>query len=124
LDVTVPSPKPGESARRPQAGSRTQVDARITFPGADEDAEEIATPTRRFSVFEIASGLPDDSREEDERAAERRLREMRARVRAARAVVTTTPGLAQILAGDWRKAAGFYARCGISETHIRYGVPG
>jgi hypothetical protein len=88
-----------------------------------EDAEEISTPTRRFSLLEITSGLPDDSREADEKQAERRLREIRARVKLARAVVSRTPGLAAILATDWRKAARFYARFGIAEAMFRHGVP-
>jgi hypothetical protein len=53
----------------------------------------------------VASGLHDDSREEDEREEERRLSDPRGRVKAARAVVATTPGLAETLAKDWRKAA-------------------
>jgi hypothetical protein len=85
--------------------------------------EEIASPTRRFTLREITSGLPDDSREEDERDAERRLREVRARVKAARAVVATTPGLAETLASDWKRAARFYVRCGVTESIFRYGVP-
>lgn len=69
------------------------------------------------------TGLPVDSREADERAAERTLREMRARVKAARAVVATTPGLAETIQCDWRKAARFYAQFGISEASFRFGVP-
>ena len=38
-----------------------------------EEPEEFPTPTRRFMVWETTSGLPDDSREEDEREAERPL---------------------------------------------------
>lgn len=53
----------------------------------------------------VASGLLDDSRKEDEREEERRLRGLRGRVKAAKAVVATTPGLAETLAKDWRKAA-------------------
>jgi hypothetical protein len=86
------------------------------------DAEEIATPTRRFSLLEITSGLPDDSREADERAATRQLREARARVKSTRAVVATTPGLAETLARDWRKAAEFYTHRGISESLCRHGA--
>jgi hypothetical protein len=118
--IAVPTRDPG---RRTHDGSRTRVEARVAFPSLEEE-DEIPTPTRRFSVREITCEMSDDSREEDERQEERRIRELRARVKRARAVVATTPGLAEILAGDWRKAAGFYARCGISETHIRYGVPG
>jgi hypothetical protein len=87
----------------------------------DEDAEGIATPTRRFCAFEITSGLPDESREEDERQEAYRLRELRGRVKAARAVVSKTPGLAETLRSDWQKAARFYARFGISEATFRHG---
>jgi hypothetical protein len=92
--------------------------------GVDEDAAEIATPTRRFSVFEITSGLPDDNREEDERGTERQVRDLRGRVKRARAVVATTPGLAEILQRDWQKAARFYVRFGFTETLLRHGGPG
>jgi hypothetical protein len=96
--------------------------ARQGFGRPDEDAGEVGTPTRQFSLLEITSGLPDDSREADERAAERRLRDLRARVKAARAVVTSTSGLAQALARDWRKAARLYARFGITEQVFRQGA--
>ena len=82
------------------------MEARVAFPSLEED-DEIASPTRKFTVLEITSGLPDDSREEDERQEERRLRDLRGRVKRARAVVASTSGLVEILANDWRKAAGF-----------------
>lgn len=47
------------------------------------------------------------------------MRDLRGRVKAARAVVASTPRLAEILANDWRKAATFYARLGIIETRFR-----
>ena len=56
--------------------------SRVAFPPVEVD-DEIPTPTRQFAVDEITSGLPDDSREEDERQEERRLRDLRGRVRAA-----------------------------------------
>ena len=77
---------------------------------------------RRFSLWEITSGLPDDSREADEKQAARQLHDLRTRVKLARAVVSTTPGLAEILASDWRKAARFYARFGVTEHGFRFGV--
>jgi hypothetical protein len=83
---------------------------------------EIATPTRRFSLLEITSGLLEDSREADEHAAERRLRDLRGRVKLARAVLSTTPGLAEILAREWHKAARFYVRFGITEALFRRGA--
>jgi hypothetical protein len=91
-------------------------------PDLDEDAEGIATPARRFSVLEITSGLPDDSREADERAAEQGPRELRARVKVASAVVGATPGLAETLQSDWRKAARFYVGFGVTEETFRYGA--
>ncbi len=48
---------------------------------------------------------------------------MRARVKAARAAVGATPGLAETLARDWRKAARFYALFGITQNAFRNGVP-
>jgi hypothetical protein len=123
-----PAPGPGpiavptrEPTRRPHDGSRTRVEARVAFPSLEEEVE-IPTSTRRFSVMEITSGLPDDSLEEDERQEERRIRDLRGRVKRARAAVASTPGLAEILASDWRKAARFYARIGITESQFRLGA--
>jgi len=114
---TFPSPRFGDY-------SRTRFESRVAFGGQDEDAEEtVATPTRQFSLLEITSGLPDDSREADERAAERKLRDLRGRVKAARAVVAATPGLVEVLARDWHKEARFYARFGITESQYRQGIP-
>ena len=126
------SPKPvgpaGPDTRRfpsPRFGdySRTRFESRVASGGPDEgeDAEEIATPTRQFSLLEITSGLPDDSREADERREAGQLRDLRGRVKAARAVVSTTPGLAELLATDWQKAKRFYARYGIAEAQFRRG---
>ncbi len=71
----------------------------------------------------MTSDLPDDSRDADEREAERHLRDLRGRVKRARAVIATTPGLAEILARDVRKAAMFYARFGVTEEGVSTGVP-
>jgi hypothetical protein len=115
-------PRTSVRARPPHDGSRTRAEARIAFPDAAEDADE--TESRRFSPRETTSGLPDDSREADERLSKRRLRDLRGRVKAARALVANTPGLAEIVASDWRKAARFYARFGVTQAVFRYGVPG
>jgi hypothetical protein len=68
------------------------------------------------------SGLPDDSREAEERAAAGTLRELGGRVKVARAVVAAKPKLAEALARDWRKAARFYARFGITSPQLRLGA--
>jgi len=101
----------------PRDGSRTRAEARVAFQGGDDGVD-----SRPFSLLEITSGLPDDSREADERAAARSLRDVRARVKAARALVAATPGMAETLARDWRKAAWLYARFGITEGQFRFGV--
>ncbi len=105
--------------------SRTRFESRVAFGGPDEgeDAEPVALPTRQFSLLEITSGLPDDSREADELAAGRKLRDLRGRVKAARAAVSTTPGADRILRQDWVKAARFYAKFGVTEIQFRHGVP-
>ena len=117
-----PAPR---SVPRPRFGdySRTRFESRVAFGGPDEDAGEVATPTRQFSLIEITSGLPDDSREADERAAERRLSDLRGRVKAARAAIARTPGAEEVLRRDWIKAARFYARFGVTEAQFRRGVP-
>ncbi len=103
--------------------SRTRAEARVVYRDADEDVEEIATSTRRFSLLDITSGLPDDSREAEEHEAERRLRDLRGRVKRARAVIARTPRLAETLRSDWQRAVEFSARYGVREEHVRHGVP-
>ncbi|MFZ0891214.1 MAG: hypothetical protein WB778_06600 [Thermoplasmata archaeon] len=112
-----------DAARRPRDSARTSFESRTEFPGPDEDAEEIATPTRQLSLLEITSGLPDDARDADERMAERRLRDLRGRVKAARAALSVTTGAEEVLRQDWAKAARFYARFEITEENLRIGVP-
>jgi len=123
-DANPATPRPVRRFPSPRFGdySRTRFESRVAFGGLDEDAGEVEAPTRRFSVLETTSGLPDDSRETDEKQAERHLRDIRARVKAARAVVSATPGLAEVLQRDWQKAAHFYARFAISEGQFRDGA--
>jgi len=80
--VSVRDPAP-----RAHDSSRTHAEARILYRVPEEDGAR-----SRFSELDITSGLPDDSREADERVAERRLRELRGRVKAARAAISATPG--------------------------------
>jgi hypothetical protein len=110
-------------APRPHDRTRTRAEAHLAFPVADDDSDEVEIGDRRFNLLEITSGLPEDSREEDERLAERQLRDLRGRVKAARAVASATPGLMEILTRDRRKAVQFYAQYGITEEIFRNGVP-
>jgi hypothetical protein len=123
----APSPRPPVGPRPPiprglpHDSTRTRLEARVALPGADPE-EEDGPVSRRFTLRDITSGLPDDSREADDRAAARSLRDLRARVKAARALVSGTPGLAETLASDTINAANFYARFAITETQFRHGV--
>jgi len=110
-----------DQPRRPHDGSRTCFESRIAIPSGEEP-EEFPTSTRRFTVWETTSGMPDDCREEEERAVERRLSDLRGRVKSARTVVATMSGLAEILASDSQRAARFYARFAVTEATFRYGV--
>jgi hypothetical protein len=106
--------------RIPHDSTRTRVEARVAFPDAEQ--EEDGVDSRRFSLLEITSGLPDDSREADERAAARNLWDVRARVKAARAAISAVPGAEGVLRRDWVRAARFYARFGITESQFRHGI--
>lgn len=110
------------SRSRLEARTFYRVDGEVADGPVDLDAEDPST-TRRFTAWETTSGLPDDSRESDERVAERRLRDLRGRVTAARAVVATQRGLAQTLQTDSQRAPRFYARFGISRAEFCGSVP-
>jgi hypothetical protein len=122
------SPQPARPIRRfpsPRFGdySRTRFESRVAFGGPDEDADGVATPARQFALLEITSGLPDDSRVADEKQAGRRLRDLRARVKVARAAISANPDAAEVLRQGWVKAARFYARFGLTEAMFRRGIP-
>ena len=118
LTVSPASERGGE--RRAHDGSRTCLEARLAISrlDGDDDEYEIPTVTRRFSLREITSGLPDDSREEDERREERRARELDARMERAREMLESTPVLQEILANDSKRAAMFDARFGITSRRF------
>jgi hypothetical protein len=97
--------------------SRTRVEARSFYR-----VEEEPPATRRFSLLDITSGLPDDSREADERGTERRLRDLRGRVEAARTVIARTPGLFEWLALGQGKAVPFCSGYGITARMLVQGV--
>ncbi len=65
--------------------------------------------SQHFSLLDITAGLPDDSREDDERVRAQGERERQGRVRAARAVIQAHPGLESVLARDQTKLTLFCA---------------
>ncbi len=109
--------RPSPLHRAPYA--RSSLESRVAFPRVDNEGRE----DRRYSLLEITSGLADDSREADERAAAANLRDLRGRVKAARAALAGVPGSEETLARDWILEAHFYARWGITQEQFRHGVP-
>jgi hypothetical protein len=101
---------------------RSRAEARTAYREGDEDDEEVPVYSR-FTTWDTTSGLPDDSREAAERAAERRLRDLRGRVKATRAALLAAPGAAGAMRADWKRECAFYAKLGISELQFRNGVP-
>ena len=111
----------GEPRGPPRDGSRTRAEARTAYRDVDEEGGEVSIHSR-FTVWDTTSGLPDDSPEADERAAERTLRDLRGRVKAARAAMAASPGAAQGVRADWRRETAFLARFGITQAEFRHGV--
>ena len=121
-----PGPRPSIAARNaPRVahdGSRTRTEARIAFPVDDLDP---APPfLGRFTLHDITSGLPDDSREADERRAERELRELRGRVKAAWSALAALPGALDRMQSDPRRLAAFYHLWGIDQDRFQEGTRG
>ena len=119
---------PAGALRRDYSRSRAESRTFHRFAGeekdeayADVDSEDPST-TRRFTAWETTRGLPDDDRVEDERRAARALRDLRARVKAARALVARTPGLGAVLSSDPARAARFYAGFRITEQLLVAGA--
>ncbi|HZY92231.1 MAG TPA: hypothetical protein VFG07_05620 [Thermoplasmata archaeon] len=96
--------------------SRTRLESRVAIRDTADDLADPWEPVlgSRFSLLNVTSGLPDDSRDADEWEAERNLSDLPGRVKRARAVIATTPGLAEVLATDLRRAVMFYARFGVT----------
>ena len=97
------------------------MEARIALP--DWEEEGAGAGYGRFTLQDVTSGLPEDSREADERAVARSLRDLRVGVKAARAVAARTPGLAAIFARGPARAAWFWARFEVTPEHLRHGAP-
>ena len=54
---------------------------------------------------------------------ERRLRDLRGRVKAARAAIAGTPRLKELLEKDWERDVSFCARFGVIADVVRHGAP-
>ncbi len=109
--------RPGFSWRRD--GSRTSLAARLCKPlegfgGGDEDGVD----DRRFSVLDVTSGLPDDSRDEDQHVRALVERQRQGRVRAAQAALQAHPGAQELVYCDQTRLRMFCARFGVTPNDI------
>ncbi len=116
----TPAPVAWPPRRRVHDGSRSRLESRVAIPREEEAPEPLLG---HFSLADVTSGLPDDSREADEQAAARHLADLRGRVKAARAAIARAPGGAQMLLGNPTRGAWLCARFGITPEQLCHGVP-
>lgn len=105
-------------APRRRDGSRTRSDARLAYRTPLVGGED-GVDDRRFSVLDVTSGLPDDSRDEDQQARTLVERQRQGRVRAAQAALgAADPQVAAQVFRDQGKLARFCARFSITPADI------
>ena len=121
--VSSPAAAPERTPpRRFRDGSRSRLESRLALPsGEDDDSPE--APLGRFTLADVTSGLPDDSREADERAAARHVGDLRGRVKAARTAAARSLGVAAPLLRDPSRLILFCARFGITSGQFLHGAP-
>ncbi len=101
---------------RPRDYSRSRAESHALYrvepdPEDGDTSESLdldtvdGTRVRRYTAWEMTSGLADDSREADERRAERALRDLRARGKAARSAPSRLPEGCAAMATDPRLSA-------------------
>ena len=114
-----PTPHAGLRATRTprRDASRTRSEARLAFrtpPVGGEDGLD----DRRFSVLDVTSGLPDDSRDEDQRARALIERQRQGRVRAAQEALKAHPEAREVVMRDQTRLRMFCARFGITPRDL------
>lgn len=104
-------------APRRRDGSRTRSDARLAYRTPLVGGED-GVDDRRFSVLDVTSGLPDDSRDEDQHARAIVERQRQGRVRAAQEVLKANPAARELVMRDQTKQRLFCARFGITPQNL------
>ncbi len=129
------TPRPALRARRD--GSRTRSDARLAYRaplvGGEDGLDDrrfslsdspggvgrvLAENRRAFSALDVTSGLPDDSRDEDQRARARVEAQRKGRVAAAQAALQAHPEAQELVRRDQTKQRLFCARFSITLSDI------
>ena len=116
-ESSAPSPK--TPARKPRSRSRKEAPVGVSA----EARAEAFLPEHGWTLQDITANMADDDRAEDERRVERHLRDLRARVKAVRALISADPTIQETLATRREKARAFYAIHGVTAAQVRHGVP-
>lgn len=101
----------------PRDARRTRSEARLAYRTPLVGGED-GVDDRRFSVLEVTSGLPDDSRDQDQRARARVERQRQGRVKAARAALEAHPEARDVVLHDQTRLRMFCARFGVTPQDL------
>ena len=118
-ESVTPVPSERVPAHKPRSRPRKEVHVRLS----DEQRAGVFLPEHGWDTRDITANLADDTREADERRVERRLRDLRSRVKSVRALINADPFIQVTLATNPEKAAAFYAIHGVTSVQVRQGVP-
>ena len=113
------APSPKTPVGEPRVRVRKEAPVKVS---AQERASAFL-PEHGWDVRDITANLADDAREADEHRVERHLRDLRARVKAVRALISADPTIRHTLATNPEKAAAFYAIHGVTAAQVRHGIP-
>ena len=119
VEKALEFPSPRAPVRKPKACARKEASVKVS---PQERAADFL-PEHGWTVEDITANLADDDRAADERRVERHLRDLRARVKAVRALISADPTIRETLATSREKAKAFYAIHGVTETQVKRGVP-
>jgi hypothetical protein len=122
---TAPSaPRAVYRPRRDSSRSRAEAFIALREPVLEEDpVGALPTPSRgtrsrAFSLLEVTAGLPEDSRDDDQRARAQVEAQRRGRVAAARAVLQAHPEASALVMRDQTHLRMFCARYGVTPQDL------
>ena len=110
-----PARRPTHLPRPRRDGSRTSLEARVAFSG---EKGGLTGPFSKLTLADITSGLPEDSREADERELAKRRAEQKGRVAAAKKALEGHPEAQQQVLRDQTRLRMFCARFGVTPQEI------
>jgi hypothetical protein len=120
-------PATGASRAPRRDSSRTRAEAFIALrePALEDDpvgallpGSPARTHGRKLTLLDITSGLPDDSRDEDQRARAVVERQRQGRVKAARAALQDHPEAREVVMRDQSRLRMFCARFGVTPQDL------